>query len=84
MKKKILWGIFVLCFVLFSFIIYNEPTNAATTSKITITEGDTHSITIPKKQRYYTSSESNACISSDAKYKSRKVKIDSYDHVHEE
>ena len=75
MKKKILWGIFVLCFVLFSFIIYNEPTNAATTSKITMTEGDTHSITIPKKQRYYTSSESNACISSSAKYKSRKVEI---------
>lgn len=75
MKKKILWGIFVLCFVLFSFIICNEPTNAATTSKITMTEGDTRSITIPKKQRYYTSSESNACISSSAKYKSRKVEI---------
>ena len=75
MKKKMLLLVLLASLNCISLASHIEPTNAATTSKITMTEGDTHSITIPKKQRYYTSSESNACISSSAKYKSRKVKI---------
>lgn len=75
MKKKMLLLVLLASLNCISLASHIEPTNAATTSKITMTEGDTHSITIPKKQRYYTSSESNACISSSAKYKSRKVEI---------
>lgn len=76
MKKKICLFVLILSLYLLamSFALQIKPTSAATKT-IVMTEGETKTITIPNKQKYYTSSESNGRISSTAKYKSRKVKI---------
>ena len=76
MKKKVFSFVLILSLYLLamSFALQIKPTSAATKT-IVMTEGETKTITIPNKQKYYTSSESNGRISSTAKYKSRKVKI---------
>lgn len=73
MKKRVIS--FIFSFIVCLFVFGKVPVYAATVEDIALTEGETYSITIPKKQKYYTSSESNGCVSSSAKYKSRKVKI---------
>ena len=78
MQKRVLSYILILaiCLLVMPFTLQIKTTYAASkTIKIEMTVGETKSITIPKKRKYYTSSESNGCISSTAKYKSRKVKI---------
>lgn len=76
MKKKVCSFVLILSLYLLavSFALQIKPTSAASKT-IVMTEGETKTITIPNKQKYYTSSESNGRISSTAKYKSRKVKI---------
>ena len=73
MKKRAIS--FIFSFIVCLFVFGKVPVCAATVEDIALTEGETYSITIPKNQKYYTSSESNGCVSSSAKYKSRKVKI---------
>lgn len=73
MKKKIMF--FILFILAMAFALQVEPTSAADNGTIILTEGDSKTITLPKKQKYYTSSDSNSNASSSASYKSRKVKI---------
>ena len=77
MQKRVLSYILILaiCLLVMPFTLQIKTSYAASSKKITMTVGETKTITIPKKRKYYTSSESNGCISSTAKYKSRKVKI---------
>lgn len=77
MQKRVLSYILILaiCLLVMPFTLQIKTTYAASSKKIVMTVGETKTITIPKKRKYYTSSESNGCISSTAKYKSRKVKI---------
>lgn len=76
MQRRVLTYILILaiCLLVMPFTLQIKTTYAASKT-IVMTEGETKTITIPNKQKYYTSSESNGRISSTAKYKSRKVKI---------
>lgn len=77
MQRKILSYILVLAICLLSAPHTSKMKSvyAAVNEELVMIEGETLTITIPKKQKYYTSSESNGCVSSKASYKSRKVKI---------